>query len=49
VPSGFTFEFPGYLDVDSRGVGYYAFYTSVKNFGSATWYLSLASVCPETG
>jgi hypothetical protein len=39
VPSGFTFEFPGYLDVDGRGVGYYAFYTSVKQFGAATWYL----------
>ncbi len=42
VPTGFTWSFPGYLDVDGRGAGYYAFYTSVKHFGSATWYLMVA-------
>lgn len=42
VSTAFTWEFPGYIDVDGRGAGYYAFYTSVKHFGSATWYLMTA-------
>ena len=42
VPSRFTWEFPGYLDVDSRGALYYAVYTSVKHFGTATWYMMAA-------
>jgi hypothetical protein len=39
LPTGFTFEFPGYLDVDGRGAGYYGFYTSAKHLGAATFYL----------
>ena len=30
VPTDFSWQFPGYLDVDGRGAGYYVFYTSVK-------------------
>jgi len=39
IPTGMYWNFPGYLDVDGRGAGYYAFYTSVKNLGSATFYV----------
>jgi hypothetical protein len=38
-PSAFTWILPNYVDITGRGTGYYAFYTSVKNFGTATWYL----------
>jgi hypothetical protein len=41
VPTGFEWNFPGYLDIDGRGVGYYAFYTSAKHLGAATFYLML--------
>jgi len=39
VPTGFNWNFPGYLDVDGRGAGYYGFYTSAKHPGAATFYL----------
>ena len=42
IPTGMYWNFPGYLDVDGRGAGYYAFYTSVKNLGSATFYVMTA-------
>ena len=35
----FNWDFPGYLDVDGRGAGYYGFYTSFKHLGAATFYL----------
>ena len=39
VPTGLNWDFPGYLDIDGRGAGYYAFYTSAKNLGAATFYI----------
>jgi hypothetical protein len=39
VPTGFEWEFPGYLDIDGRGAGYYGFYTSAKHLGAATFYV----------
>jgi hypothetical protein len=39
VPTGMFWEFPGYLDVNGRGTGYFAFYTSFKHLGAATFYL----------
>jgi hypothetical protein len=39
IPTGMYWDFPGYLDVDGRGAGYYGFYTSFKNLGAATFYL----------
>jgi len=42
VPTGFNWDFPSYLDVDGRGTGYYAFYTSAKHLGAATFYLMLS-------
>jgi hypothetical protein len=39
VPTGMDWLFPNYLDVNGRGTGYYAFYTSFKHLGSATFYL----------
>ncbi len=42
VPTGFNWDFPGYLDVDGRGAGYYGFYTSAKHLGAATFYLMLS-------
>lgn len=39
VPTGFEWDLPNYLDYDGRGSGYYAFYTSVKKLGSASFYL----------
>jgi hypothetical protein len=39
VETGFDWEFPGYLDIDGRGAGYYGFYTSAKHLGAATFYL----------
>jgi len=38
--TGFTFQYPTYLDLDNRGAMYYAVTSSVKNFGAATYYLS---------
>jgi len=39
VPTGMDWDFPNYLDVNGRGTGYYAFYTSFKHLGAATFYL----------
>lgn len=47
VPEGsreteWTYEYPSYYDYHARGALYYAIITSVKNYGSATYYLDLA-------
>jgi hypothetical protein len=49
VPDGaretdWTYEFPSYYDYLARGPVYYAIITSVKNYGTATFYLD----CAET-
>ena len=49
VPSGaietdWSYEYPSYFDYHARGALYYAIITSVKNYGSATFYLD----CAET-
>ena len=36
------YEFPSYYDFHARGALFYAIITSVKNYGSATFYLDLA-------
>ena len=35
----FSYEFPTYFDYHARGTSYYAIISSVKNYGSATFYL----------
>ncbi len=47
IPTGMFWNFPSYLDVDGRGAGYYAFYTSFKHLGGATFYLMTGK--DETG
>lgn len=47
VPNGsretdWSFEYPSYYDYHARGAVYYAIITSVKNYGSATYYLDIA-------
>ena len=47
VPNGsretdWTFEYPSYYDYHARGAVFYAIITSVKNYGSATYYLDIA-------
>ncbi len=42
VETGFTWESPNLFDYNARGVLYYAIITSVKNYGTATYYLDLA-------
>jgi len=42
VETDFTYEFPGYFDYIARGPVYYAIISSVKNYGSATFYISSA-------
>ena len=42
VETDFTYEFPNYFDYHARGSAYYAIISSVKNYGSATFYLDLA-------
>jgi hypothetical protein len=47
VPDGsreteWSYEYPSYYDYHARGALYYAIITSVKNYGSATYYLDLA-------
>jgi len=47
LPPGFaetelTYEFPSYYDYNARGALFYAVISSVKNYGSATFYLDLA-------
>jgi hypothetical protein len=47
VPNGsreteWSYEFPSYYDYHAKGALYYAVITSVKNYGSATYYLDIA-------
>ena len=47
VPNGaietdWSYEYPSHFDYHARGALYYAIITSVKNYGSATYYLDLA-------
>jgi hypothetical protein len=42
VETDFTYEFPSYFDYHARGSSYYAIISSVKNYGSATFYLDNA-------
>jgi hypothetical protein len=47
VPNGFketdwSWEFPSYYDYHARGAVFYAIITTVKNYGSATYYLDIA-------
>jgi hypothetical protein len=47
VPPGsreteWSYEFPSYYDYHARGALYYAIITSVKNYGTSTFYLDLA-------
>jgi len=42
IETDFSWEFPNYFDYHARGSLYYAIISSVKNYGSATFYLDLA-------
>jgi hypothetical protein len=42
VETDFSYEFPNYFDYHARGSVYYAIISSVKNYGSATFYLDNA-------
>jgi hypothetical protein len=42
VETDFSYEFPSYFDYHARGASYYAIISSVKNYGSATFYLDNA-------
>ena len=42
IETDFTYEFPSYFDYHARGSLYYAIISSVKNYGSATFYLDIA-------
>lgn len=42
IETDFSYEFPGYFDYNARGASYYAIISSVKNYGSATFYLDNA-------
>jgi len=42
VETDFSYEFPSYFDYHARGCAYYAIISSVKNYGSATFYLDIA-------
>jgi hypothetical protein len=42
VETDFSYEFPAYFDYHARGSVYYAIISSVKNYGSATFYLDIA-------
>jgi hypothetical protein len=42
VETDFSYEFPNHFDYHARGVLFYAVISSVKNYGSATFYLDLA-------
>jgi hypothetical protein len=47
VPNGsreteWSYEYPSYYDYHARGALFYAIITSVKNYGSATYYLDIA-------
>ena len=42
IETDWSYEYPSYFDYHARGTLYYAIITSVKNYGSATFYLDLA-------
>jgi len=42
IETDFTYEFPNYFDYVARGPVYYAIISSVKNYGSATFYIGAA-------
>jgi len=42
IETDWSYEYPNYFDYHARGALYYAIITSVKNYGSATFYLDLA-------
>ena len=42
VETEFSYEFPTHYDYHARGALYYAIISSVKNYGTATFYLDLA-------
>jgi hypothetical protein len=42
IETDWSYEYPSYFDYHARGALYYAIITSVKNYGSATFYLDLA-------
>jgi hypothetical protein len=42
VETDLTYEFPAYFDYHTRGCVFYAVISSVKNYGSATFYLDIA-------
>jgi len=42
IETGFTYEFANHHDYNARGCSYYAIISSVKNYGTATYYLDLA-------
>ena len=42
IETDFSYEFPNYFDYHARGALYYAVITSVKNYGTATFYLDIA-------
>ncbi len=42
VETDFSYEFPSYFDYIARGPVYYGIISSVKNYGSATFYISSA-------
>ena len=46
IETDLTYEFPSYYNYHARGSLYYAVITSVKNYGSATFYLDLVET-PE--
>jgi hypothetical protein len=42
IETDWSYEYPSHFDYNARGALYYAIITSVKNYGSATFYLDLA-------
>ena len=42
METDWTFEYPAYYDYVARGGLYYAIITSIKNYGTATFYVDLA-------
>jgi hypothetical protein len=42
IETDWSYEYPTHFDYNARGSLYYAIITSVKNYGSATFYLDLA-------
>jgi hypothetical protein len=51
IETDFSYEFPNYFDYHARGALYYAVISSVKNYGTATFYLDIAETpdgCPSS-